>query len=132
MQELLFLKRRMKNIFVDFIRKQTVRYEQGAALPNTFSLFTVTYYFPMIGKQRTSEEQKRNDRQASFDTCRSLTHPKGSRTLLFTEEAPCAATDHPAAKSCTFAAGKSGVLSAYPSDEQSKNGTAFAVPFLLV
>ena len=29
---------------------------QGAALPGTFSLFTITYHLPMIGKQRTCEK----------------------------------------------------------------------------
>ncbi len=37
----------------------------------------------------------------------------------------------PPRKAYTFAAGKSGGVSADPLDEQSKNGTAFAVPFLL-
>ena len=50
----------------------------------------------------------------------------------FTGQIQCATTIPFTAKSHTFAAGKSSGISADPSDEQSKNGTAFAVPFLLV
>ena len=60
-----------------------------------------------------------------------LARPEGFWTLLFTGGRSCAATDHPTAKSCTFAAGKSGGLSAYLPTERSKKDTTKVVSFLL-